>query len=90
MGSQNKVLCESVDCSALHLLPHVLLPMCMTSFCSTGLSMEEEYWTELDPNLQVGVVKNWMGRRKLGKVISLNLRTQAAFTDLQVFCAEDI
>lgn len=44
-------------------------------------------WT-VDPSLQVGVVRSWMGRRKLGRVISLNVTTQAAFTDLQVSCTE--
>lgn len=55
-------------------------------FCSSGGQILA--WT-VDPSLQVGVVRSWMGRRKPGRVISLNLRTQGAFTDLQISCTEE-
>ena len=77
------------------LLCPVSSPSCsLTNVYDLFLQHWVEHWGRVldwtvDPSLNVGVVRSWMGRRKLGRVVSLKWSTQAAFTDLQVSCTEE-
>lgn len=71
MGSQK----QSLQCKFQPFCPsHFLLcspTVVYDLFSSTWLSMEEEYWTEQwIPAFRL--LRRWMGRRELGRVINLN------------------